>query len=105
MPDLPDDPRREDGRTEQQARQVSEPYATLMQQFGQYQNQGFDEFDALKDLAETFAGMDFDDDEIDDALPVVAGIAARAIARPLLGRGAQRLPRWHGRACSWMACS
>jgi hypothetical protein len=97
MPDLPDDPRREDGRTEQRARQVPEPYATLMQQFGQYQNQGFDEFDALEDLAETFAGMDFDDDEIDDALPVVAGIAAHAIARPLLGRGAQRLPRWHGR--------
>jgi hypothetical protein len=32
-PDLPDDPQREDDRTNQQARQVPEPYAFLLQRF------------------------------------------------------------------------
>jgi hypothetical protein len=96
-PDLPDDPQRQDDRTNQQASQLPEPYASMMQQLAHYQNQGFDELEALEDLADGIAEADFSDDEMDEALPIVAGIAANAIARPLLRHGAQQLTRRGGR--------
>jgi hypothetical protein len=96
-PDLPDDRQRQNGRTSQQSPQLPEPYASMMQQFAKYQNQGFDEFEALEDLADGLAEADFSDDELDEVLPIIGGIAAHAIARPVLRHRAQQLTRHAGR--------
>lgn len=52
----------------------------------QWARQGADELDALEDLADWFA-----DEDLDEALPVLAGIAARAALRPTLRRVATQL--------------
>ena len=64
------------------------PLGYLMQRFGHYLNEGFDEFEALEDLADTFA-----EEELDEFLPVLAGLAARRLARPLVRRAAGQLTR------------
>jgi hypothetical protein len=93
MQDLPDQPEGE----EQPQQEQPNPYEALLQQLIEQQAQGFDEVEVLEDLADTFAEEDFDEEEIDAALPVIAGIAARVAARPLLQRGAQAAVRAAGR--------
>jgi len=70
------------------AAQARSPVGYLMQQLGQYLNQGFDEYDALEDLANLFA-----EEEMDEALPVLAGVAARTALRPMLRRTAGQVSR------------
>lgn len=87
--------RRVAGRVQQvagQAAGASRPAANLLQQLlpllQQYATQGFDELDALEDLADLFA-----EEEMDEALPVIGAIAARAAVSPLLRTTAARLSR------------
>jgi hypothetical protein len=49
----------------------------------QHAAQGADELDVFEDLADWF-----EDEAVDEALPVLAGVAARAALRPLIRRGA-----------------
>jgi ABC-type transporter Mla subunit MlaD len=74
------------------AARARRPAANLLQQLmpllQQYAAQGFDELDALEDLADLFA-----EEEMDEALPVIGAIAARAAVRPLLRTAAARLSR------------
>jgi hypothetical protein len=76
------------GRIAGRAARARSPLGYLMQRFGQYLNEGFDEFEALEDLADTFA-----EEELDEFLPVLAGLAARALARPSVRRAAGQLTR------------
>jgi hypothetical protein len=75
-----------------QAGRAANPLASILGQIApllqQYAAQGFDEWDALEDLADLFA-----DEELDEALPVLAGMAARTMVRPLLSRTATSLSR------------
>ena len=86
MPDIPDDPQRPDDRP-QQTMPLPEPYASMMRQLQQQQAQGLDEFDAMADMADAVAEADFSDAEMDEALPIVGGMAANAIAWPLRHHG------------------
>jgi hypothetical protein len=86
-------PARRAGRLAHRAARARSPVGFLLQQLGQYLNDGFDEFDALTDLVEVFEEQDFDESEIDAALPVLAGLAARAVAAPLIRRSAAALAR------------
>jgi hypothetical protein len=54
----------------------------------QYTAQGFDEMEAFEDLADWFA-----EEEMDEALPVLAGLAARTLVRPLVRRAAGQVGR------------
>ncbi len=54
----------------------------------QYASQGFDEFDALEDLVDQFS-----DEELDEALPIIAGVAARGLVQPVLQRAGSALSR------------
>jgi hypothetical protein len=76
------------GRIARRAARARSPLGYLMQRFGQYLNEGFDEFEALEDLADTFA-----DEEMDQFLPVLAGMAARTLARPLVRQATGQLAR------------
>lgn len=58
----------------------------LLPMLQQWSQQGADEFDALEDLADWFA-----EEDLDEALPVLAGLAARAVLRPALRRVATQL--------------
>lgn len=73
------------------AGRAANPLASILGQVApllqQYAAQGFDELDALEDLADLFA-----DEELDEALPVLAGIAARTMVRPVLRRAALSSP-------------
>jgi hypothetical protein len=73
------------------AGRAANPLASILGQVApllqQYAAQGFDELDALEDLADLFA-----DEELDEALPVIAGIAARTMVRPVLRRAALSSP-------------
>jgi hypothetical protein len=68
-------------RITRRAARARSPVGYLVQRLGQYLNEGFDEFDALEDLADLYA-----EEELDEALPVLAGVAARALVRPLVRR-------------------
>jgi hypothetical protein len=74
------------------AARAPRPAANLLQQLlpllQQYAAQGFDELDALEDISEVFA-----EEEMDEALPVIGAIAARAAVSPLLRTTAARLSR------------
>jgi hypothetical protein len=73
------------------AGRAANPLASILGQVApllqQYAAQGFDELDALEDLADLFA-----DEELDEALPVLAGMAARTMVRPALRRAALSSP-------------
>jgi hypothetical protein len=73
------------------AGRAANPLASILGQVApllqQYAAQGFDELDALEDLADLFA-----DEELDEALPVLAGMAARTMVRPVLRRAALSSP-------------
>ncbi len=58
----------------------------LMRILQQYQSQGFDEMDAFDDLADWF-----EEDGVDAAIPLLAGFAARTLARPLIQRAGTAL--------------
>jgi hypothetical protein len=85
--DLPEDseaPPSDDGR----AAPPPNPIGLLMQQLGQYLNQGMDEYEALEDLADLFA-----EEDLDEALPVLAGVVARTAVRPVLRRAGGQISR------------
>ena len=66
------------GRAQQlatRAARARSPMGYLMQQLGQYLNQGFDEYDALEDLDGLFA-----EEEMDEALPIGRKIGRRCCA-------------------------
>ncbi|GIK43714.1 MAG: hypothetical protein BroJett011_75470 [Chloroflexota bacterium] len=67
------------------------PTAALLRQFTahlqRYRSQGYSEMEALEDLAEQFAG-----EGQAEAAPLLGGMAARALARPLMRRTARPLP-------------
>ncbi|MBU3056554.1 hypothetical protein [Pseudomonas indica] len=69
------------------AARSANPASSLLQQLvpilQQYQAQGFDELDAFEDMADWLAEEDFD-----GALPVLGGLAARVLVRPVLQRAA-----------------
>lgn len=73
------------GQVAGRAAQARSPLRSLLGQLlpmiRQWSQQGFDEADALEDLADLFA-----EEEMDEALPVLAGVAARTVVRPLLRR-------------------
>jgi hypothetical protein len=64
------------------------PIGLLMQQLGQYLNQGMDEYEALEDLADLFA-----EEDLDEALPVLARVVARTAVRPVLRRAGGQISR------------
>ncbi|MDH4555942.1 hypothetical protein E8F11_12295 [Pseudomonas sp. BN417] len=75
------------GRITGRAAQSANPLGSLLQQLvpilQQYQAQGVDELDAFEDMADWLAEEDFD-----GALPVLGGLAARVLVRPVLQRAA-----------------
>jgi hypothetical protein len=74
------------GRLAEQASQAQSPWRFLLQRLRQYRGQGFDEFDALEDMADWLA-----DENLDEALPVFASMVARSVVRPVLRRSGARL--------------
>ena len=80
------------GRVAGTAAQARIPLRSLIGQLlpmvQQWAQQGFDEADALDELADWFA-----EEEMDAALPVLAGVAARTVLRPMLGRVAGQIAR------------
>jgi hypothetical protein len=65
----------------------------LLPMLQQQAAQGADELELFEDLADWF-----EDEGVDEALPVLAGIAARAAVRPLIRRAGTALSRGAGRA-------
>jgi hypothetical protein len=78
-------PRRE-GSAAQDASHSPNPLGHFLRLLRQHQRQGFDEIDSLEELADEFA-----EGGVDEALPVLAGLAARAVLRPVAGRSANRV--------------
>lgn len=73
-------------RITQRAARARSPAGYLLQRLGQYLNQGFDEFEVLEDMADMFA-----EEELDEFLPILGGLAARVLANPVIRRAAGRL--------------
>jgi hypothetical protein len=79
------------GRYAQRAAQAQSPLGYLMQLLGQHLNQPAsqaDEMEAFDEVADWYA-----EEEADAAIPVLAGLAARTIARPLMRAGVRTLSR------------
>ncbi len=76
------------GRAARSPNPMANLLGQLMPLLQQYAAQGFDEMDALEDLADQFA-----EEDLDEALPILAGVAARAAVRPVLRRTAAQLSR------------
>lgn len=76
------------GRTAGGPSHTRNPIGQLLQRFGQYLNDGLDDIDAFEDMAALYA-----DEGLDEALPVLAGMAARSLLGPAMRGTATRLSR------------
>lgn len=75
------------GRTAREAAQAPSPLRHLLQALRQQQRQGFDELESLEALTDEIAAGDFDEVDVNTALPVLGGLTARAVLAPQRATG------------------
>ena len=76
------------GGAAREAAQARNPLGHFLHLLRQHQRQGFDELDSLEELSDEFAEGDYD-----EAIPVLAGLAARSVLTAAAGRAVRRVSR------------
>ena len=76
------------GDAAREAAQTRNPLGHFLHLLRQHQRQGFDELDSLEELSDEFAEGDYD-----EAIPVLAGLAARSVLSAAAGRAVRRVSR------------
>ncbi len=76
------------GDAAREAAQTRNPLGHFLHLLRQHQRQGFDELDSLEELSDEFAEGDYD-----EAIPVLAGLAARSVLTAAAGRAVRRVSR------------
>lgn len=76
------------GGAAREAAQARNPVGHFLRPLRQHQRQGFDEFDSLEELSDEFAEGDYS-----EAIPVLAGLAARSVLTAAAGRTVRRVSR------------